>query len=271
MNIPDLKYPHEGYQRVLAGLLKYYKEYPGVYAIILTGSLARNKAVKGSCIDLCVFLREKQFNALSSTFRSRAEAYSRLGGEICYYNGEVEGGILFNDVRVDICFTDGRFNPCTENSFDITRDEFETTIGNLFVYAVPLYESDTKYQQLKKQYLPFYDDNLRKARLDGTAKEFNYKIWKTRWLAERGEFFAALEAFLEAQRIFIQHLFIKERKYPIDYTKWLKEQFSQILRKPALYQELAALTNGIELTVKAFNERSESLKKLFAQYSSVRG
>jgi hypothetical protein len=108
-------------------------------------------------------------------------------------------------------------------------------------------------------------------RLEGTAKELEYKVWKTRWLAKRGEFFAALDALLEAHRIFLQHLFIKERKYPIDYVKWLEEQCSQILKMPALYQELAASVSGCELTVKAFNERSEALRKLFAKYGSSVG
>jgi hypothetical protein len=189
-----------------------------------------------------------------------------LGGCICYYNNKIEGGIMFSDIRVDVSFTDGQFDPCTEHFFNITRDEFEATIGNLCVYAVTIYESGARFRQLKTQYLPFYDDTLRERRLKGTTSEFEYKMWKTRWLAERGEFFAALDAFLEAKRIFLQHLFIKRRKYPIDYTKWLKDQLSEILTLPGLYQELAALINGFELTVEAFKERSLSLEKLFAQY-----
>jgi hypothetical protein len=268
MTAPALRYPHEGYKRVLSKISGYYKDYPGVYAIVLLGSLARNKAVDGSCIDLCIFLKRAQFDALPATLGSRETAYSRLGGSICYYNDNIEGGIMFKNVRVDVCFTDGQFNPSTKNSFDIVRDAFETTIGNLFVYATTLYQSGTKYQQLKAQYLPFYDDTLRKVRLTGTTREFRYKLWKTRWLAQRAQFFAALEALLEANRIFLQHLFIRRRTYPIDYTKWLKEQLSQILKVPALYRELAALINGIELTIEAFEARSLSLERLFARYES---
>lgn len=263
MNFAYLKYPHEGYKRVLTGLLSYYREHRGVYAVVLTGSLARGKAVEGSCIDLCVFLPEEQFNTLHLTIQSREEAYARLKGRICYYNGQVEGGILFDNVRVDTIFTDGNFRACSKNSFDITRDEFETTIGNLLVYAVPLYERGKRYQQLRRRYLPYYDENLRKARLEGTAKEFQYKIWKTRWLAGRDQFFAAMEALLEAKRIFLQHLFIKKRKYPIDYTKWLKEQFSHVLEMPSLYEQLVACINGLELTKKAFCKKSKLLEKLF--------
>jgi predicted nucleotidyltransferase len=268
--VPNLKYPHEGYKKILTDLVEYFKVYPGVYAIVLTGSLARGKAVKGSCIDLFIFLGKKQFNMLASKIEFRKKAYSRLNGHICSYEGDVEEGIMFGDVRVDIDFTDGNFNPCYENSFDITRDEFETTIGNLLVYSVALHEKGTQYQRLKQKYLPFYDDNLRKARLAGTAKEFNYKIWKTRWLAERGEYFAALDALLEAQRIFLQHLFIEKRKYPIDYVKWLKEQCAQILNMPSLYQELASVINGVELSKKGIFEKSDVLEKLFIRYGTVK-
>jgi predicted nucleotidyltransferase len=46
VNVPELKYPLEQHKKVLAELVGYYREYPGVYAVVLTGSLARGKAVK---------------------------------------------------------------------------------------------------------------------------------------------------------------------------------------------------------------------------------
>jgi len=266
LGIPNLSFPRPKYKATLTSLVDYFSKHPGVYAVVLTGSLARGKAVKGSCIDLFIFLDKKHLSLLASTITSRIEAYARLGGLICYYEGKVEGGIEFGDVRVDVGFTDGSFNYKHENSFDITRDDFETTVGNLLVYSIPLYQKGKQFQWLKQKYLPFYDDALRKIRLKGTAEEFGYKIWKTRWLAERGEYFAALDALLEAQRIFLQHLFIKERKYPIDYVKWLHEQCSQILSMPQLYQELNQTVNKIELTKKGISEKSDLLEKLFKRY-----
>lgn len=177
--------------------------------------------------------------------------------------GAVEGGILFGDVRIDIGFTHGKLDPHSEHSFDITRDEFETTIGNLFVYSVTLYEKGARYEKLKQKYLPFYNDELRRIRLAGTRKEFAYKIWKTKWLAERGEYLSSLETLLEAQRIFLQHLFVKKRKYPIDYVKWIREQCSQILQMPNLYSELVSIFNGIELTKKGLANKADTLEKLF--------
>ena len=95
MGIQDLKYPHEGYQKILKGLVEYFRGYPGVYAIALTGSLAPGRAVRGSCIDLYIFLRRKQFDALTSTVEKRAKAYSHLKGHVCWHANGVEGGIEF--------------------------------------------------------------------------------------------------------------------------------------------------------------------------------
>jgi hypothetical protein len=266
LNISDLTFPNQKYKLILTRLVEYFGTYPGVYAIVLTGSLARGKAIEGSCIDLFVFFHRKHLGDLASTVTSRAKAYSQMKGHICYYDGEVEGGIEFGNIRVDLGFTDGDFKGSEENSFDITRDEFETTIGNLLVYSVSLYQKGKKFQRLKMKYLPFYYDRLRIIRLKGTSEEFSYKIWKTRWLAGRGEYFAALETFLESQRIFLQHLFIKKRKYPIDYTKWLKYQCVEILAKPRLYQELVSTVEGIELTKTCIIEKSNMLEELFKRY-----
>jgi len=265
---PNLSYPNQNYKKVLAKMVNYFRAYDGVYAIVLTGSMARAKAVEGSCIDLCIFLDSKQFNALSSerALHSRIKTYSQLKGEICYYEGKVEGGVIIEGIRVDIGFTNAQFNPKSQNSFDITRDEFETTIGNLFTYSVVLYEKDEQYQQQKKKYLPFYNNKLRNVRLEGTREEFNYKIWKTRWLAERDEYLASLGALLEAQRILLQHVFIKAKKYPIDYTKWVKEQCFQILHIPDLYQDIMSTINGLELTKEGLNEKANTLEQLILRY-----
>lgn len=74
------------------------------------------------------------------------------------------------------------------------------------------------------------------------------------------------EQRIRAQRIFLQHLFIKQRKYPIDCVKWLREQCSQILAMPKLYQELIQVIDGIKLTENGILEKSELLEKLFMQY-----
>lgn len=262
-----IRYPTQNYRIALNKMVKYYQAYPRVFAIVLIGSLARGKATLGSCIDLAIFLHAEEFKKLAYRFNDRAKAYSRLGGKICFYSGDVEGGVQFDDIRVDLVFTDGRFRK-GRNPFDMVNDEFETTIGNLLVYGVPLFTKGSKYQHLESKYLPFYNEDLRQKRLDGTSSEFNFKVWKTRWLASRGEYIAAFDTLLETTRIFLQHLFIKQRKYPIDYCKWLKEQCESILAMPELYRKLVALIEDTKLSEKGIEKKAAMLERLMQQYGA---
>ena len=262
-----IHYPTQSYSIVLNKMVKYYEAYLRVFAIVLIGSLARGKAAPGSCIDLTIFLHDEEFEKLAYRLNDRAKAYSRLGGEICFYSGDVEGGVQFDDIRVDLVFTDGRFRKGC-NPFDMVNDEFETTIGNLFVYGAPLFTKGNKYGYLRSKYLPFYNEDLRQKRLDGTKSEFNYKVWKTRWLASRGEHIAAFDTLLETTRIFLQHLFIKQRKYPIDYCKWLKEQCQSILAMPELYRKLVAIIGDTKLSKKGIEKKAVMLERLMQQYGA---
>jgi hypothetical protein len=130
-----------------------------------------------------------------------------------------------------------------------------------------LYERGPSYERLRRKYLPFYGQRLREARLRATAEEFRYKIWKAQWLARRDEFHAALDTLLEARRILLQHLFIKMRKYPIDYTKWIKEQCDQILGMPQLYRELRSTIEGVELTRNGILRKSIALRNISKKYA----
>jgi hypothetical protein len=60
-------------------------------------------------------------------------------------------------------------------------------------------------------------------------------------------------------------LFIKKRKYPIDYVKWIKDQCSQILQMPDLYRELVSVVDGIELTKKGLTKKADILERLFVR------
>ena len=262
-----IRYPTQNYGIALNKTVKYYRVYPHVFAVVLIGSLARGKATLGSCIDLAIFLQGEEFKKLAYRLNDRAKAYSRLGGRICFYSGDVEGGVQFDDIRVDLVFTDGRFRK-GRNPFDMVKDEFETTIGNLFVYGVPLFTKGNKYQSLRSKYLPFYGEDLRQKRLDGTSNEFNYKVWKIRWLASRGEYIAAFHTLLETTRIFLQHLFIKQREYPIDYSKWLREQCESVLAMPGLYPKLAALIQDTKLTKSGIEKKVAMLERLMQQYGA---
>jgi len=145
-------------------------------------------------------------------------------------------------------------------------DGFELEIGNDFVYCLPLYERDDTYKSLARKYLPYYGDDIRKERLEATRKEFEDRIKKAKWLAERGLLFNALSTLQFSSKIFLQHLFIKRRVYPIKYDKWVKYQIVDILHEPELYKKLVEIHTIPKLTNKFLMAKADLLHNLMQKY-----
>src|SRR3989304_3785834 len=79
-------FPNEQYREVLQKTAKYFEALPGVFAVILTGSLARGKAVEGSCIDL-VFLEDYEGFFVRRAGRVRlCDVDGESRGEVCYFH-----------------------------------------------------------------------------------------------------------------------------------------------------------------------------------------
>lgn len=257
----------KNYEDVICKMTNYYASDPRVFAVVLFGSLARGQAVAGSSIDLAVFV----YPEYSSIFfdaeetRKRIVDYTKMGGKPHYFWGETCGPRLgketeyavdFNDIRVDLMFRDDIAR--SRDQLGICMDQFELGVGNLFVYCVPLYKRDAIYDLLAKKYLPFYNEDIRKERLDATSKEFEYRIQKSRWMAEREELVNGLFTLQMSFRIFLQHLFIRRRKYPIHYRKWLAHQIVDILHEPDLHEKIKQL-----FTLREFSGDGLKIKSAF--------
>jgi len=63
-------------------------------------------------------------------------------------------------------------------------------------------------------------------------------------------------------------VFIKQRKYPIDYCKWLKEQCASILAMPELYPKLAAIIEDTKLSKTGIDKKAVMLEQLMQQYGA---
>lgn len=62
-------------------------------------------------------------------------------------------------------FTDGFFAP-QERDEAAGSDDFELGIGNLLSYSFLLWQGSDYWDRLKAQWLPYYDEALRRQRLD---------------------------------------------------------------------------------------------------------
>ncbi|MEP6895861.1 MAG: hypothetical protein ABI986_09670, partial [Chloroflexota bacterium] len=137
-------------------------------------------------------------------------------------------------------FTNGVFIP-HERDEAAGPDDFEVEVGNFLAYSVPLWQGTNYLEQLKRQWLPYYDDELRKQRLSMVRWHCLNNLHHIPLYVERGLYFQSLDRLYNAYREFLQALFIARRTYPIAYNKWIQEEVEEILGLPELYKQLTRL------------------------------
>jgi hypothetical protein len=142
--------------------------------------------------------------------------------------------------HVDLEFIDGCFIP-QPRGWTSVPDEFELDIGNYLVYSVPLWKRGDYFQRLKAQWLPYYNETLRRERLTMVRRYCLNNLEHIPLFVDRGLHFQAFHRLYDAFREFLQALFISRRTYPIAYDKWIREQIENILKMPELYQQLPKL------------------------------
>jgi predicted nucleotidyltransferase len=244
----EAKYPTIEHERASKAIVNFFSKVPDVEAVILTGSCARGKATKDSCLDMMVLLPRK------ASARKRSELERR-------WSDFYENSAVFDKLRrvgryshVDLDFVDGCFVP-KARGWTSGPDEFELEIGNTLVYSVPLWERGDRFKRLKAMWLPYYDEKLRQKRL-ATVRQFCLNnLDHVPLYVNRGLYFQAFDRLYNAFQEFLQALFISRRTYPIAYDKWIREQIEEILGMPEFYRQLPKL-----LEIKHFESQEIALK-----------
>jgi hypothetical protein len=144
----------------------------------------------------------------------------------------------FSVVHLDV--VDGNLDPVPHPD-DEFPDDFEIRIGNELVYSVPLWQRGDRLARLQQQWLPYYDESLRRQRLAAVRWCCRHYLEHIPPYVERGLYFQSFARLWGAFRMFLQALFIARRVYPIAYDKWIHEQIVEILGLPDLYAHLPHL------------------------------
>jgi predicted nucleotidyltransferase len=253
------KYPTLEHERASKAIVSFFSKVSDVKAVILTGSCARGKATKDSCLDIMVLLPRK------TSARRRAEL-ERL------WSGFYENDPVLDDLRrvgryshVDLDFVDGCFAP-KPRGWTSGPDEFELEIGNTLVYSVSLWERDDHFKRLKAKWLPYYAEKLRKERLAMARKFCLNNLDHVPLYVDRGLYFQAFDRLYNAFQEFIQTLFISRRIYPIAYDKWIREQIEEILGMPELYRQMPRLFETKHFESQEIAQKAKELSCLLDKY-----
>lgn len=250
-----MNYPTTQHQEAAEKVVEIFSKDKGVMTILLTCSCAREKASKDSCLDMCIIVRkEKDIKNIKNKFES--------------YNNIKE----FKNLRkvgkysnLELHFTDGKINPIIR-SWTSGPDDYELEIGNIFIYSVVLFDRNKYFSKLRRKYVPYYSEKLRRKRIKEVKRFMFNNLDHIPPYVKRELYFQSFSRLYNASKEFLQVLFIKNKVYPIAYDKWIKEQLVDILHKPKIYRELVDLLEIKNLESDELIKKSEKLREMAKKY-----
>lgn len=248
-------YPTAAHQQAAEAIVAFFQIRPETEAVLLVNSCARGKATQDSCLDIAVLIAPAIFaesqEALETPWREFSAAHPAIV--------RLRQAGRFSVVHFD--YFDGNFDPAIWDDGG-GPDGFELEIGNRLAYSVPLWEGSARLEQLKAQWLPFYDEALRRQRLAMVRAACQYDLDHVEWCLSRELYFQAFDRLYRAFQEFLQALFIAHRTYPIAYNKWIREQVEEILGLPELYCQFPSLLQVSQLESTEMAEKAHILQTL---------
>ncbi|MBU1136736.1 MAG: DUF4037 domain-containing protein [Nanoarchaeota archaeon] len=238
-------YPTKIHKQAADKFIELFSKNKNVMAILLTCSCARGKAHRSSCVDFTIVLKNLNYE---ESIEKKFEKFERNSKE---YRKLKE---LDKFTHIDLDVIDGNFQP-DERHWTSLPSEFELEIGNYVANSIILFEKQNYFSKIKKKYLPYYNESLRKSRLKETVKYCKNNLEHIESYVKRKLYFQAYDRLYKAIQEFTQALFIKNKTYPIAYDKWIKDQYCKILKRPDIYRKIVDI-----ISIKNFESNEINLK-----------
>jgi hypothetical protein len=198
-----------------------------VAAVVLTGSWARGVADPRSDMDVAV---------LAHGDREELERDWSTSAECARADELLRPIVRYSAIDLDV------FGPGIEpgpRGWTSGPDDFELRIGNWIAYGEPLLERGNALAALRARLLPYYDDDLRRRRLDEVLVYCRNNLDHIPWALGRGDRFHAFNRLYHAAQELLQALFMTRRVYPVAYDKWVEQQLRDLLDLPDVATQLA--------------------------------
>lgn len=255
-------YPTAEHQQAAEVLVDHFRQQLGYEAVLLVNSCARGRASRDSCLDIAVMVPPDRLAHDAAALEAEWERFyqSHPVFEALHAAGK------YSVVHLD--FFDGQFAPQERNEA-AGPDYFEVEVGNRMRYIVPLWQGGERFAQLQAQWLPYYDDALRRERLAMVRHYCLNNLHHIPLYVARDLHFQAFDRLYNAFQEFLQLLFIAHRTYPIAYNKWIKEQIVEILGLPALYARLPTLLEICPFESDLTIHKAKELEELVEFYAAM--
>jgi predicted nucleotidyltransferase len=253
-------YPTPEHQKAADTIVDFFVSNYRIDAVLLVNSCARGKATRDSCLDIVVLSRPDQV-------RFQLSALEAGWNELEKSNQAIK--VLYKVGRYSVVhpnFINGVFTSREQDEAD-GPDDFEVQIGNFLAYSVPLWQGSDYLAELKGQWLPYYNEQLRQQRLDRVRWYCLNNLHHIPLYIERGLYFQSFDRLYNAYREFLQALFITRRTYPIAYNKWIREQVEEILGLPELYEQLSHLLEIRQFESFEIADKAKEVEQLLETYA----
>jgi hypothetical protein len=259
-----MRYPTAEHEAAAQHIVEFFSRDDDLDAVLLVNSCARGKATRDSCLDLVVLARPE-------TLRSRRSELEAGWAELNATSPAIAAlARVGRNSVVHLDFVDGVFVPYERNEAS-GPDDFELWIGNYVAYSVPLWEGTGYFAELRRQWLPYYDEALRHARLRSVRRYCLANLRAIPLCVERELYFQAFDRLYNAYRELLQAVFIARCTYPIAYNKWIKEQVTELLELPELYAELPRLLEISKLEGSEVASKARCVEELLEAYAPAPG
>jgi predicted nucleotidyltransferase len=253
-------YPTSQHATASEAITRFFTTNYAIEAVMLVNSCARGKATRDSCLDINILV---QPDALKAQIKELEAGWARFDESDASIQALKAAG-KYSVVHLD--FVDGVFTPYEQDEA-ASPDWFEVSVGNLLAYSVPLWQGSDYLSQVKAQWLPYYNDELRAQRLTKVRWFCLNNLHHIPLYIKRGLYFQSFDRLYNAYQGFLQALFISRRTYPIAYNKWIREQVEEILGEHELYEQLTHLFEVKHFESMEIADKAKEVEALLERYA----
>ena len=204
-------YPTPEHRQAAEAIVDFFMAQFEIDALLLVNSCARGKATRDSCLDIVVLAQPDTLQARLAEWQNHWEQFEQTDAAL----DQLRHVGRYSVVHLD--FVNGVFKP-EERDEAAGPDDFELGMGNFLAYSVPLWEGSAYLAQLKRAWLPFYNETLRRERLGMVRRYCLNNLHHIPLYLERGLYFQSFDRLYNAYREFLQALFISRRTYRLPTT-----------------------------------------------------
>ncbi|MBR2787488.1 MAG: hypothetical protein IKD76_08500 [Clostridia bacterium] len=246
-----------------------------ITSVIMYGSATYEKGfVKGiSDLDICAFTNKMYTtnyeDIVNYIIRNTTENFidkkpsivvDRIADRIEFY-------IHHTQISIDVTIMAPEL-PNVENSKQTAiHDSLEILLGAFYQHGVPIIGEIPQKKFVEDNFLPFYGDELREARLNiliPRIKKYNARIENC--IEERN--YDILDYIYKSRGYFLKWLFIYNRKYPVNLQKHLDYQLSTILLLPQEEKQKLLFT-GDENLFKLASDYLQLVNSYLNEYEKI--